>query len=332
LTAKIGDMHGRRQRQGCVAQRLGAGDEKSAMPIVRVAHFLLCRLPAPLAATAIIVASAVGARAQDDTGFHELETKYIFGDITVGSSTGIEGEKAFEPETGADFGKRGGNYAASLTELEYEYTPNQFVQLEFGPTVSYYDIHGVGGLNDLNLGTFNGFAGTFRSVLVDRGPSPLAVTLSLEPEFHRRDETSGTRIVNYELEAKLETDYELINNRLFFASNLLYEPETTRGDLGAWFNESTFGISSALAYQIVPKVVVGADFWYMQHYAGVGFNTFTGDAYYLGPTVYWQVSSKLLVSAAWETQIAGHEAGVSPALDLTDFSHYRAKLLLEFEF
>mgnify|MGYP001183745679 CR=1 FL=1 len=302
------------------------------MPIFRITHGLLRGFLIALGAVAVTLATTAGAEAQDDSAFHEIETKYIFGDITVGSSTGIEGEKAFEPETGADFGKRGGNYAASLTELEYEYTPNQFVQLEFGPTVSYYDIHGVGGLNDLNLGTFNGFAGTFRSLLVDRGPSPLAVTLSLEPEFHSRDETSGTRIVNYELEAKLESDYELINNRLFLGSNILYEPETTRGDLGAWFNESTFGISSALAYQIVPKVVVGADLWYLRHNEGVGFNTFTGDAYYLGPTFYWQVSSKVLVSAAWETQIAGHEVGVSPALDLTDFSHYRAKLLLEFEF
>jgi hypothetical protein len=71
-------------------------------------------------AVAIILAGAAGAKAQDDSAFHEIETKYIFGDITVGASTGIEGERAFEPETGANFGKRGGNYAGSLTELEYE--------------------------------------------------------------------------------------------------------------------------------------------------------------------------------------------------------------------
>src|SRR5579863_97652 len=99
------------------------------MPIFQVTHSPPHRLLISVVATAVILASAVGAKAQDDSAFHEIETKYIFGDITVGSSTGIEGEKAFEPETGADFGKRGGNYAASLTELEYEYTPNQFVQL-----------------------------------------------------------------------------------------------------------------------------------------------------------------------------------------------------------
>ena len=275
---------------------------------------------------------AAGAQAEDDAAFHELETKYIFGNFTVGSSTGIEGERAFEPDTTADFGKRSGHYGASETELEYEYTPSQYVQIEFGPTVSAYNIHGVPGLDDANMAAVNGFTGEIRSVLIDRGPSPFAVTMSFEPEFRSRDETSGVKVVNYELEAKLEADAELIKNRLFLAFNLLYEPETTRADLGIWQNEATVGASSALAFQIVPDVVIGADLWYLRHYDGIAFGTFTGDAVYLGPTLFWKISSKVLMSAAWETQVAGHEVGVMPALDLTDFSRQRARLLVEFEF
>ena len=63
-------------------------------------------VPAVTAAT--IFVSTFAARAQDAGAFHEVETKYIFGNFTVGSSTGIEGEKAFEPETEANFGKGGG--------------------------------------------------------------------------------------------------------------------------------------------------------------------------------------------------------------------------------
>jgi hypothetical protein len=272
------------------------------------------------------------ARAQDDAAFHELETKYIFGNFTVGSSTGIEGERAFEPETNANFGKRDGRYAAGQTALEYEYTPNQYVQIELGPTVSYYDIRGVSGLDDRNMASINGFEGDVRLVVIDRNPSPFAVTLSIEPEFRSRDETSGVEVVNYELEAKLEADTELIKNRLFLGFNLLYEPETTRGDLGLWQHESTVGVSAALAFQIVPNAVIGADLWYLRHYDDFAFNNFTGDAVYLGPTMYWKISTKVLMSAAWETQIAGHEVGVMSALDLMDFSRQRARLLLEFEF
>src|SRR6516225_5313351 len=127
------------------------------------------------------------AGAQDADAFHEVETKYIFGNFTVGSSTGIEGEKAFEPETEANFGKGGGErYGVSQTTLEYEFTPTQYMQIVLGPTVSYYNIHGVPGLDDRNMGAINGFEAEFRSVLIDRNPSPIAVTLSLEPEFQRR--------------------------------------------------------------------------------------------------------------------------------------------------
>jgi len=285
------------------------------------------------ATTAIVLPPTVAVQAAENDELHEIETKYIFGTFTVGSSTGIEGEKAFEPETQANFGKGGGGrYSVGATTLEYEYTPTQYLQVIAGPIVSYYNIHNVPGLDDRNLATVSGFEAEFRSVLIDRGPSPFAVTLSLEPEFRSRDETSGAKVVNYALDVKLEADTELIKNRLFLAFNLLYEPETTRGDIGIWSKESTFGVSSALAYQLVPNLVIGADLWYLRHYDGATFNSFTGDAVYLGPTFYWKIAPKVLMSAAWQAQIAGHEAGIGSTLDLTDFSRSRARLLLEFEF
>src|SRR5579863_3211796 len=92
---------------------------------------LCCFLLGIVAAAAI---SSSAAQAQDESSFHELETKDIFGNFTVGSSPGIEGETAFETENAADFGKRAGRYAAGISELELEYTPTQYMQIEFGPT------------------------------------------------------------------------------------------------------------------------------------------------------------------------------------------------------
>jgi hypothetical protein len=110
------------------------------------------RLPIWILATAVICCSAASANAQE-SAFHEVETKYIFGSFTVGSSIDAEGEKAFEPETQADFGKRAGRYAATETELEYEFTPTQYLQIELGPTVSYYNIKNVPGLDDQLTGS-----------------------------------------------------------------------------------------------------------------------------------------------------------------------------------
>lgn len=302
------------------------------MVIAFYARGLRSRLLMCLGALGALLAWVDAAAAQNSSAFHELETKYIFGNFTVGAATGIEGEMAFEPESQANFGKRFGNYTATATALEFEYTPTQFMQVEFGPTVSYYNIHNVPGLDDRSLLAVNGFESDFRFLLLERGASPFAVTLSVEPEFHSLDETTGDRVSNYGLETKIEADTELIKNRLFLAFNLLYEPETTNATVGGWFNESTLGVSSALAFQIIPKVVVGVDLWYLRHYDGVAFNSFTGDAVYLGPTFFWQIAPKVLMSAAWEAQVAGGEVGVTSPLDLTDFSRQRARLLVEFEF
>ena len=68
----------------------------------RASRTLLAVFPTVIAT---VLVSAFTARAQDAGAFHEVETKYIFGNFTVGSSTGIEGEKAFELETQANFGK-----------------------------------------------------------------------------------------------------------------------------------------------------------------------------------------------------------------------------------
>jgi len=272
------------------------------------------------------------AVADDANEYHEIETKYIFG-FTVGSGIGLEGEKEFSPETIINFGKRDGRYAVSETKFEYEFTPNQYIQIELGPIASYYDIRNVTGIDDLNAVKFNGFFAELRYLLLDRGTNqPLAVTLSAEPEWHAFDETTGVRVVNYGLETKVNADLELIANRMYLGGNLLYEPETTRGDLGIWSQESTFGQSLALAYRIRPDVTIGAEAWYLRHYDGLWFNTFTGDAVFVGPTLYVQLSRKAFMTAAWNTQVAGREVGVSDRLDLADFSRHRAKVKFAVEF
>ena len=58
------------------------------------------------------------------------------------------------------------------------------------------------------------------------------------------------------LETKIEADTELIKNRLWLKLNLLYKPETTRA--------ATLGLSTAVAFQIIPKVTVGTEMSYLR--------------------------------------------------------------------
>jgi hypothetical protein len=288
-------------------------------------------------AAPFIVVSGFGVRAQNSPDFYrDVETKYIFG-FTEGSGIGLEGEKEFSLETVARMGKRDGRYWASETKLEYEFTPNQYVQFELGPLVSTHVLKDVTDMDNRNQLAMSGFFGEVRYLLLDRGPSsPLAITLSAEPEWHRIDETSGARVKNFGLELKVNADLELIKNRLYLGGNLLYEPEATHDPDGigaGWEKESTGGISAALSYRVLPSVFVGAEFWYLRHYDGAWFNTFTGDAFFLGPTAYFQLGRKVFMTAAWNVQIHGRDVDdPGSTLNLAEFSRQRGKLKFAVEF
>lgn len=296
-----------------------------------------CYARAIVFAVPFLFDAGFGARAQDNQAFYrDVETKYIFG-FTEGSGIGLEGEKEFSLETVARMGKRDGSYWASETKLEYEFTPNQYVQFELGPLVSTHVIKDVTDMDNRNQLAMSGFFGEVRYLLLDRGPSsPLAITLSAEPEWHRIDETSGSRVKNFGLEFKVNADLELVKNRLYLGSNLLYEPEATHDPDGigaGWEKESTGGISAALSYRIMPSVFVGAELWYLRHYEGAWFNTFTGDAFFLGPTAYVQLGRKVFMTAAWNVQVHGRDVDdPGSSLNLGEFSRQRGKLKLAVEF
>lgn len=280
-----------------------------------------------------LYACGVPAFAQDNPKeWREIETKYIFG-FTTGTSIGLEGEKEVSIDSVGRFGKRDGSYSASRTKLEFEHTPNQFIQLEFGALLASHNIRDVTGLDDRNQVDFSGLFGELRYLVIGRGPgSPFGLTVSIEPEWNRRDETGGGRVSAYGLETKVAVDTELVENRVYAGFNLLYEPEMVRAD-GAWERESTLGLSGALAFRLASGLLVGAELGYFRHYAGLALKTFEGDALYLGPTLYWQLARKAFMTAAFATQIAGREVD-NPgfALNLAEFSRYRALLKFAYEF
>jgi hypothetical protein len=285
-----------------------------------------------LGAVALGLGAAVGARAQDGDGFGDIETKYIFG-FTEGSSIGLEGEKEFTGTTFASFGKRDGRYAATQTKLEFEHTPTQFIQVEFGALVSSHNIRNVTDFDDRNSVNFMGAFGEMRALILERGASsPIAAALSIEPVWRRIDETSGSRVTNFELETKFNADMELIANRVYLGFNAIYEPEWTRTREGEIEKESTLGLSTAIAFRPTPPLLVGAELGYFRHFTGIGFDVFEGDAVFLGPTLYYKLTNKSFMTAAWASQIAGHAVGEPGNLNLANFPRHRAKLKYAVEF
>jgi hypothetical protein len=285
-----------------------------------------------LCAVAAVFLSASVARADDPNSWREIETKYIFG-FTLGSGIGLEGEKEVTVDSIGRFGKREGSYAATETKYEFEFTPNQFIQIEFGALGSTHDIHGVNDLDDRSQIALGGAFAEFRYLALERtSTNPLAVTLAVEPTIRRIDETSGERVRNYELETVVNADLEIMRNRLYAGFNLLYEPEFTKPAFGDSFHETTAGGSAALSFRIVSNVVLGGEVWYLRHYDAANLTAFTGDAILLGPTLYIQFTPKSFMSAAWNTQVWGREIGSPVSLNLSEFQRNRVKLKFAYEF
>lgn len=54
---------------------------------------------------------------------------------------------------------------------------------------------------------------------------------------------------------------------------------------------------------------------------------------FVGPTLYVQLNPKAFITAAWNTQISGHDVDIpGSTLNLAEFSRQRGKLKLAVEF
>jgi hypothetical protein len=280
----------------------------------------------------VVFGCAGSARAEDASSWKEIETKYIFG-FTTGSGIGLEGEKEFTVDSIGRFGKRDGHYAATETKYEFEFTPTQFIQIEFGALGSTHNISNVTGLDDRSQFALGGAFAEFRYLAIERtSNNPLAVTLAVEPTVRRIDETSGAGVRNFEFETTINADIELLRNRLFAGFNLLYEPEVTQTSLGDTQREAKFGGSAALSLRLMSNVVLGGEVWYLRHYDAAGLTAFTGDTVLLGPTLFVQLTPKMFVTAAWNTQVWGREVGNPVSLNFAEFDRNRAKLKFAYEF
>jgi hypothetical protein len=91
------------------------------------------------AALSLYMNGTAQVHAQDSGVYRDIETKYIFG-FTEGSSIGLEGEKEVSIDTVGRFGKRDGHYVATETKFEFEHTPTQFIQVEFGALAATHNI------------------------------------------------------------------------------------------------------------------------------------------------------------------------------------------------
>jgi hypothetical protein len=261
----------------------------------------------------------------------EIETEHLFG-FTTGTSVNNVGEREIESEITDRFGKQAGSYNAFSQTYEAKITPVENFRIGVATALAYYGISGVPCLADRQQTTMQGLSFEARYKLIDNERGPFSMTIIAEPRWDRLDDVSGEATNGYGGTLTVAIDKELVANRLFGAVNLRYDTEASHLIVAdRWQHDSRIGISAALSMQVRPAFFVGGEVRYLRAYLGLGLDTFAGQAMFAGPTLYYQISKSLAVSAAWNFEVSGRTA-LGGSLDLTHFEREQALIRFNYMF
>ena len=269
------------------------------------------------------------------SGLHAegIDTEHIFA-FMIGADVGTFGEREFQSQTTGRFGRNGGRYRSLGQELELELVPFRNFRVEVGGDFAAHDISGVPDLEDRRQLTLQGGSLDLRYQFLDRDSAPFGLTFAVEGDVDRIDETSAARARSFDTSiSRSRFDRELIPNFLITALNLIYQPEWTRF-LATGLPSRT--PPSALAFgalaQVRPGILLGGEARYFRQYEGIGLEEFSGQALFIGPTAYFQLSERSRLTAAWSVQAWGRPAGSNASLDLVNFERHQARLVFGVSF
>ena len=261
-----------------------------------------------------------------------FDTEHIFG-FMIGTDVGSVGEREFQTETTGRFGRSGGTYRAIGQEFELEFVPFRNFRVEVGSTFVSHLISGVPGLEDQRRLSWQGASIDLRYRFLDRETSPFGLTFATEVHAHRVDETTAESVRSFGTEFRLAFDRELVADRIIAAFNLLYEPEWTRVvGSSVMERDSTAGAALGVLAQVRPGFLFGGEARYLRKYEGIGLEELAGQALFVGPTAYFQLSKSSRLTMSYSIQAWGRPAGSIASLDLVNFDRHQARLVFGVNF
>jgi hypothetical protein len=261
-----------------------------------------------------------------------IDTEHLFG-FMIGTDIGNVGEREFQSQTTGRFSRSGGSYRAINQAFELELVPVNNFRIEIGNSFAAHDISGIAGFEDRRQLAWQGAALDLRYRFLDRDTAPFGLTFAVENHVGRIDESTAAVVRNYGTELTLAFDRELVPNFVVAALNLTYQPEWTRFlGTGAAEQESTIGAALGVMARLRPGLFVGGEARYLRKYEGIGLEEFTGEALFVGPTAYFQLSERSRLTATWSLQAWGRSPRSSAALDLLDFERHQARLVFGVNF
>lgn len=280
------------------------------------------------ALSAAIAGLALLAPVPANAGDNDIDTEHIFG-FMIGSDIGQVGEREFQSATTGRFGKAGTRYQAGAQEFELEFVPADNVRIEVGSTFAAFDVAGVAGLADRRMLGWQGASLDLRYRLLDRSRSGVGMTLAVEAGVDRLDDTRAAPVRGFDTSVVLAFDRELVPGVTVAALNLIYQPGWTRDfATQSTEREATLGGSIGLLTRLRPDLLVGGEARYLRRYEGLGLTELAGEALFVGPTAYFQLSDRSRLTASWSAQVWGRAAEPGgPALDLANYERHQARIV-----
>jgi hypothetical protein len=276
----------------------------------------------------------------------------VFG-FTTGSDVNDLGALSAALEYNGNFGTRNGKLQAHLLKAQVSYSP--FLCFEFGPTIQGASVGAGASSFGFDQRQFGGTV-EMKYKLTGRATHGIGITVTTEPGIFNRQyrsgfadifgnpsRPSGQVVSNL---ARVLIDFELVKDKLFGAINLEHsavwdDPVSQNAGFGnpGFARFSNVNIRAALAYKVTDAFYVGVEGSHQRAYSGIFFGNDLGNAWFAGPTFFWQATDKLAITGAYNYQIAGQNENptnalrsVSKDVDLINFNRHLAKLKLAYSF
>lgn len=273
--------------------------------------------PAPAASSACLENEA-SAVPSDAFGF------------SSGSDVADKGSVSGGLEYNGAFGTRGASYQNHLGTAQVSYGAARCFEVGpyvFGSLSRFDDKAGLkGDTSSLGGGV------EMKYKFMGRETHGFGATFIVDPNAARISGSTALGVPDgngFGTSLKLAIDRQLAAN-LFGAVNAQYDVAWVGQD--AYSRSSALTFAGALSTQVRDGIYVGAEARYLNTYNGAVFNQWLGHALYLGPTMYWQATKQVSLSAAWGMQAAGKAEGDPGKLNLSTGNRQIGKVKLGVSF
>ena len=240
----------------------------------------------------------------------DVNTWLIFG-FTEGADVGEKGERGIFQDS--VFRATPGGPAAWDGALGFGYSLTDRVAVYLAALPSF-ERHadqagapvGTGAINSRGFGVIGGF----KYQLLRRGESPVGLALQVSP-YWQRVQSGPDRHDIVGSEVRVIADRELVPG-WFGAVNLAFSPHRYAYSDGITLRKAVFELSAAASRRLSREVFVGAEIRYVRKHQGYFADHLTGQALYLGPTLFTSIGEHGYFGIAWSVQVADRHGDNNP--------------------